>query len=53
MKVIFLNQFFHPDHSATAQIATDLAEDLVGRGFEVSALASTAASLSAASAPHR
>jgi len=39
MRVLFLNQFFHPDHSATAQIATDLAEDLATRGFEVSALA--------------
>ena len=39
MRILFLNQFFHPDHSATAQIATDLAEDLVARGFKVSALA--------------
>jgi glycosyltransferase involved in cell wall biosynthesis len=40
MKVLLLNQFFHPDFSAAAQIATDLAEDLVGGGFEVTALAS-------------
>ncbi len=39
MKVLLLNQFFHPDLSATAQLATDLAEDLVREGFEVSALA--------------
>jgi colanic acid biosynthesis glycosyl transferase WcaI len=39
MKVLLLNQFFHPDLSATAQLATDLAEDLVREGFEVTALA--------------
>ncbi len=39
MKVLLLNQFFHPDLSATAQLATDLAEDLVQSGFEVTALA--------------
>lgn len=36
---MLLNQFFHPDLAATAQIATDLAEDLVADGFEVTALA--------------
>ncbi len=40
MKVLLLNQFFHPDVAATAQIATDLAEDLVASGVEVTALAS-------------
>ena len=39
MKVLLLNQFFHPDLAATAQLATDLAEDLVAAGFEVTALA--------------
>ncbi len=39
MKVLLLNQFFHPDIAATAQIATDLAEDLAAGGLEVSALA--------------
>jgi colanic acid biosynthesis glycosyl transferase WcaI len=39
MKVLLLNQFFHPDHSATSQLATDLAEDLVASGIEVTALA--------------
>ncbi|HTP30016.1 MAG TPA: glycosyltransferase family 4 protein [Anaeromyxobacteraceae bacterium] len=39
MKVLILNQFFHPDLSATAQIAADLAEDLEADGFEVTALA--------------
>jgi colanic acid biosynthesis glycosyl transferase WcaI len=39
VKVLLLNQFFHPDLAATAQLATDLAEDLVVAGFEVTALA--------------
>jgi glycosyltransferase involved in cell wall biosynthesis len=39
VRLIILNQFFHPDHSATSQLMTDLAESLAGRGFEVTALA--------------
>ena len=39
MRIIILNQFFHPDHSATSQLMTELAESLVERGFEVTALA--------------
>ena len=39
MRVIILNQFFYPDHSATSQLMTDLAESLVERGFAVTALA--------------
>jgi len=39
MKILLLNQFFHPDHSATAQLATDLAEDLSARGHQVTVLA--------------
>jgi colanic acid biosynthesis glycosyl transferase WcaI len=39
VKVLLLNQFFRPDLSATAQLATDLAEDLVASGLEVTALA--------------
>ncbi|WP_242344770.1 glycosyltransferase family 4 protein [Anaeromyxobacter terrae] len=38
MRVLLLNQFFHPDLSATSQIATDLAEDLAASGVEVTAL---------------
>ncbi len=38
MKVLFINQFFHPDVAATAQLLTDLAEDLTGRGFAVTVL---------------
>lgn len=39
MRVIILNQFFYPDHSATSQLMTDLAESLVENGVEVTALA--------------
>lgn len=38
MHVLLLNQFFHPDLSATSQIATDLAEDLVEAGVKVTVL---------------
>jgi colanic acid biosynthesis glycosyl transferase WcaI len=38
VRLLILNQFFYPDHSATSQLMTDLAESLVGRGFEVTAL---------------
>ncbi len=34
-RIIFLNRFFYPDHSATSQILTDLAFALTPRGFEV------------------
>jgi glycosyltransferase involved in cell wall biosynthesis len=34
-RIIFLNRFFFPDHSATSQILTDLAFHLAGCGFEV------------------
>jgi glycosyltransferase involved in cell wall biosynthesis len=40
MRLLLLNQFFHPDLSATSQIATDLAVDLAASGIEVTALAS-------------
>lgn len=53
MKVLFLNQFFHPDHSATSQIATDLAEDLVSAGIEVTALAGRGSYLGGQQLPAR
>ncbi len=40
MRVLILNQFFYPDHSATSQLMTDLAESLVERGIQVTALSS-------------
>lgn len=39
MRLIILNQFFYPDHSATSQLMTELAESLVERGLSVTALA--------------
>lgn len=50
MKVLLLNQFFHPDLSATSQIATDLAIDLAASGMEVTALASRGSYLGGAAA---
>jgi colanic acid biosynthesis glycosyl transferase WcaI len=38
--VLLVNQFFYPDVAATAQLATDLAQDLVHEGFRVTAIAS-------------
>lgn len=35
MRVLFINQFFHPDIAATAQLLTDLAEDFVLAGCRV------------------
>lgn len=34
-RVLFVNRFYWPDESATAQILTDLAETLASSGFEV------------------
>lgn len=39
MRLIILNQFFYPDHSATSQLMTELAESLAERGVAVTALA--------------
>jgi glycosyltransferase involved in cell wall biosynthesis len=39
LRIIILNQFFYPDHSATSQLMTELAESLVAAGLEVTALA--------------
>jgi glycosyltransferase involved in cell wall biosynthesis len=38
LRLLILNQFFYPDHSATSQLMTDLAESLIGRGFDVTAV---------------
>lgn len=40
MHVVLLNQAFHPDVVATAQMGKDLADELVRRGHRVSAIAS-------------
>jgi len=34
-RLIFVNRFFHPDHSATSQLLGDLAFHLAGAGFDV------------------
>ena len=39
-RVIFVNRFYAPDQSATAQILTDLAEYLAGRGWGVEIITS-------------
>jgi putative colanic acid biosynthesis glycosyltransferase WcaI len=39
MRLLILNQFFYPDHSATSQLMTELAESLKEQGVEVTALA--------------
>jgi len=39
-RVVLLNRFFSPDHSATSQLATDLTTDLAARGFDVVAITS-------------
>jgi colanic acid biosynthesis glycosyl transferase WcaI len=35
MKLIFVNRFFHPDHSATSQLLTRVATSLAARGWDV------------------
>jgi glycosyltransferase involved in cell wall biosynthesis len=39
-RVVFLNRFYWPDESATAQILTDLAEHLAAKGWEVDVVTS-------------
>jgi len=40
MRLTILNQFFYPDHAATSQLMTDLAQNLCEHGVEVTALSS-------------
>jgi glycosyltransferase involved in cell wall biosynthesis len=40
MRVVFLNRFYFPDHSATSQMLTGLATDLARRGADVHVIAS-------------
>jgi glycosyltransferase involved in cell wall biosynthesis len=40
MRVVFVNRYFHPDHSATSQMVSDLAFHLASRGFDVAAITS-------------
>lgn len=43
MRLIFLNRYFHPDHSATSQILSDSAFTLAAKGEAVHVIASLAA----------
>jgi glycosyltransferase involved in cell wall biosynthesis len=40
VRVVLVNRYFQPDHSATSQIASDLAAYLASRGWEVAAITS-------------
>ena len=40
MKIVFLNRYFYPDHSATSQLLADVAFHLVGAGHEVHVITS-------------
>jgi glycosyltransferase involved in cell wall biosynthesis len=40
VRLIFINRFFYPDHSATSQMLTDLAFGLAGKGFDVTIITS-------------
>ena len=40
-RLIFINRYFFPDHSATSQILSDLAFHLAGTGQKVHVVAST------------
>ena len=40
MKILFLNRFFFPDHSATSQMLSDLAFALAKRGYAVEVITS-------------
>ena len=39
-RILFVNQYYWPDHASTAQHLTDLAESLADQGFECHVLAS-------------
>ncbi len=38
--IIFINRYYYPDHSATAQILSDLAENLCANNFKISIITS-------------
>lgn len=40
MRILAINQYYAPDHAATSQLLTELCEDLVERGDEVTVVAS-------------
>jgi glycosyltransferase involved in cell wall biosynthesis len=38
MRVLFINRYFYPDHSATSQMLTDLASDLQRDGLDITVI---------------
>src|SRR5437763_3853251 len=40
MRVVFVNRYFYPDHSATSQMLADLAFHLAARGWDVGVITS-------------
>jgi len=40
MRVVFVNRYFHPDHSATSQMLSDLAFHLAGAGHDIAVVTS-------------
>src|SRR5213078_1493813 len=40
VRVVFINRFFHPDHSATSQMLSDLSFHLAERGWRVEVVTS-------------
>jgi glycosyltransferase involved in cell wall biosynthesis len=40
VRILLLNQYYHPDIAATAQLLSDLGESLAARGHQVTAMAS-------------
>jgi glycosyltransferase involved in cell wall biosynthesis len=40
MRVVFVNRYFYPDHSATSQMLSDLAFHLAARGWDVGVITS-------------
>lgn len=53
MRILALNQFYTPDISATSQLLSQLCEDLVRRGDEVTVIASRGRYLGGAKLPRR
>jgi len=53
MRVVAVNQFYAPDHAATSQLLTELCEDLVDRGDDVTVVASRGGYLGGPSLPAR
>ena len=40
LRLIFINRFFYPDHSATSQMLTDLVFGLAKRGAQITVITS-------------